>query len=141
MPLENPSYVAYGNIRPFRICVPRQVTPADHSNDNVIVEATNATVRPVGISQQGGRNAPLPANAGTVYAAADGEPLMVAGPGAAYSDLLLGGTVYAGNMVMATTDGTGIVATVGNYHVARAREYGVLGDRIPVQVDIGLMHA
>lgn len=139
MPLENQSYVAYGNIRPFRICVPRQVSPADHTNDNVVVEATAATVRPVGISQQGGRLTPLPANAGTVYAAADGEPIGVAGQGAAYTDLLLGGTVYAGNMVMAHSDGTGIVATAGNYHVARARMYGVAGDRIPVQVDIGLM--
>ena len=141
MPLENPSYVAYGNIRPFRILIPRQTSPADHSADNVVTEAADGTVCPVGISQAGGRLAPLPASAGTVYAAADGEPIAVAGLGAQTTDLLLGGTVQSGDLIMATTAGVGIKATAGNYHVGRARSYGVSGDRIPVQVFFGLTHA
>jgi len=139
MPLESPNWVAGASIRPSRILVASGA--ADHTKDRVCIEATNATTRPIGISQAGGREAPLP-SVGTVYAAKVNETLAVIGEGQQCSDLLLAATLQNGQLIMADSAGCGIVATgAGAWYVAQALGYGVAGDRIPVQVTIGQLQA
>lgn len=123
-----PSYLAGGTIRPSRF-----VRLSD-TEDFTVLEA-DANSKIIGISQEGGRTAPIPA-VSTVNAAEDGDTLNVYGP---TMDCLLelGGTVASGDDLKSDADGQGVVLTQGatNQEVgATALEGGISGDLIRVIV-------
>ena len=124
---------AGGNITPSRILVTSTATA------NRVIQATGATVQPVGISQRGTRNTPYQSGTATLddgFAAIAGENLTIFSNGDTCA-LELGGTVAIGAALMSDGSGRGITATTTNYTVAVASKAGVLGDLIEVQVLIG----
>ena len=108
------------------------------SGDNTVSTQTTSGGNTIGISQDGGRYAPVPSNtANPVEAAQTGEDLIIhlEGEPGAFPMLLLGtGGAAAGGELMSDTAGKGIPATVGKYVGARALVAGSAGDTIPVQV-------
>ena len=121
---------AGGNITPSRVLV-SSTTVA-----NRVIQATNATVQPVGVSQRGTRNTPYASGTATLddgFAAIAGENLTVFSDGDTCA-LELGGTVAIGDKLMSDTSGRGITATTTNWTVGIASKAGVLGDIIEIQV-------
>lgn len=89
----------------------------------------------IGISQDGGRAAPLPANtADPVEAAQSGESLDVIRPGEGREPMLLiAATLSAGDELMSDANGKGVAATTTKYVCAIALESGVSGECIRVR--------
>jgi hypothetical protein len=121
--------VAGGNIHPSRILVASAVQP------NQVLEASNATTQPVGISQKGTWKTPL-------QGFDDGLAAVAGGNLHIYSNgdtcpLEIGGTVTQGDILMSDGSGRGITATTTNWGIAKASKSAVLGDIIEVQVLIG----
>lgn len=108
------------------------------SGDNTVATQTTSGGNTIGISQDGGRYAPVPSNtANPVEAAQSGETLLVhlEGEPGSYPMLLLGtGGATAGQELMSHTDGKGIPATAAKYVGAKALVAGSAGDTIPVQI-------
>jgi len=121
-------YLAGGTIRPSRFV---KIGTTDFS----CLEA-DANEITIGISQEGGREAPIP-SVTTVNAAESGDSVQV------YQEseeclLELGGTVAVGGRIKSDADGKGVaVATTGTTvqeSGAFAAEAGVSGDLIRVRV-------
>lgn len=127
--MPSPNYIANGNIAPSRF------VKTDSSVDNRVLQC-GTNERPSGISQEGGREAPLPA-VSTMYAGKAGDPLLVYGEGDTCL-LELGGDVAAGDYLKSDTDGKGVaVASSGATAQevgARALTSGASGNKIRVQV-------
>jgi hypothetical protein len=90
----------------------------------------------VGISQDGGRYAPVPSNtADPVEAAQSGETLDVIAPGEQRDATLLLGTGGAtvGGHLMSDASGRGVAVTTGKHACAIALETGVAGEVIRVR--------
>ena len=127
------SYRATGTIR-----VSRFVTP---SADSSVAESNSGDL-PVGISQQGGRAAPVPANTTSpVEAAIAGDQLNVFSEGE-FCLLTLGvGGCTAGALLKSDNDGQGVAlaGTAGTreFYGARAIEAGTAGTLVRVQVLTG----
>ena len=89
----------------------------------------------IGIAQDGGRAAPLPANtADPVEAAQSGESLDVICPGEGREPMLvLAATITVGDELMSDANGKGVAATTTKYVGAIALESGVSGEAIRVR--------
>lgn len=90
----------------------------------------------IGISQDGGRYAPVPSNtADPVEAAQSGETLDVIQPGENRDATLLLGTGGAtvGGHLMSDANGKGVAVTTGKHAGAIALETGVAGEVIRVR--------
>ena len=71
-----------------------------------------------------------------VYAAESGDLLEVFGPGQE-TQLELGGTVSAGDMLKPDANGKGVTAASTNYYGAIAKHGGAAGEKILVVVERG----
>jgi len=133
MPATPPLLTAGGDIYPCRIV--KQSTAADFQ----ALQAT-ANDRPIGISYDGGKYAPLSDLVSDNPHAEDGDPVGL------YSDgeqclLELGGTVTRGGRIKADANGKGVaIATTGTtiqHFIAEALESGVSGEKIRVYIHRG----
>lgn len=124
------SYIADGDIRPCRF------VSADGTKDNRVVES-DANSEVVGISQEGGREAPLP-GVSTVKAAAADESLMVYELGERCLLELGENSVTPGALLKSDADGKGVdIATTGTTIQkigARAEQGGDDGDKVLVTI-------
>lgn len=129
---QTPNFLAGGDIRVMRF------VKQDTSADNQVLEA-DTNERVIGISQEGGREAPLP-SVTTNYAAQSGEPIHVYGPGEQCLLTLGSGGCAAGDRLKSDTDGNGVsIATTGvtkQFAGARALSAGNAGEAIRVLVEI-----
>lgn len=126
--MPSPNFIAGGNIRCSRFV--KQSTAAD----NTVLEA-DAGERTIGISQEGGREPPLP-SVTTMYAAQAGDNIHV------YGDteqclLELGDTVVRGDRLKSDADGKGVPAATTDLFGAIALTSGASGEKIRVQVQPG----
>lgn len=125
----NASYsaVAGGNIAPCRF-----VTMSESSGEPVVTQsAANDVVW--GISPKSTRRMAL-SGWDDGYAAIAGETMAVFGPGDDEALLEISETVTAGQLLQATTDGVGAVASANNDNIgAVALEGGASGDVIKVK--------
>lgn len=132
------AFTAGGTIRVSRF------VNLDSSDNNVVLEAdANETI--IGISQEGGRAAPVPLNTtDPVEAAQDGEQLNVHLPGGARKDISLcigSGGCNAGDRLKSDGDGKGVpIATTGT----TIQNYGAIAlaaasenELCPVEIVIG----
>jgi hypothetical protein len=132
--MATPNWVAGGDIRPSRFV--KQSTAADHT----VLEA-DAGERVCGISQEGGREPPLP-SVSTVYAGQAGDHMAVYGDGDQCLLELGSGGCTRGDRLKADADGKGVTAaTAGNHVGAIALMSGAENEKIRVQVQIGLVPA
>lgn len=111
------------------------------SGDHTVAAAGSGDV-PIGISQDGGRYAPIPTVTDSPpVAAISGEQLQVHFPGAPGVLLELGDTVTAGQKLKPSTGGVGIpVAGTGSLeedYGAIAMRGGASGEKVPVLVWYG----
>lgn len=111
------------------------------SGDHTVAAAGAGDV-PIGISQAGGRYAPIPTVTDSPpNAAISGEHLQVHMPGAAGVLLELGGTVTAGQKLKPSTAGVGIPVAgtdkLEEDYGAIALRGGASGEKIPVLVWYG----
>jgi len=124
------SRVANGTIKPSRFVYIDSTTPGGR-----VLQATGVTNPLFGISQTGTRNAPYPSlddgNAALVnenigvYTFADKE---------CWLELGVGGC-NAGDYLTADANGAGVVTTTtGNFVCAKAKQSGVQGDLVPVDL-------
>lgn len=110
--------------------------------DNAVKVAA-ANTFPYGISDQGGKFAPLPVvttDPPTHAEAGDGCTIHTPSSGSAQDStvmLRILATVTRGQRLMPSTDGKGIPATTGKYYGAMADESGVSGEMIRVTPLIG----
>src|ERR1043166_8839864 len=102
------------------------------TTDDQVTQASAATAPIVGISGVATRNPPY-STLDDGYHAIANENGQVNQPPRREAALQLGGTVAAGALLTADSDGAGVTATSGNYVGARAREAGTAGQRIKVQ--------
>lgn len=121
-----PRWVSSGNINPCRF--------VKVSGDNTVAQA-GAGEFTCGISQEGTKKPPLPGET-NVYAAEAGDSLEVFGPGQE-TQLELGGTVVAGDMLKPDANGKGVAAASTNYYGAVAKHGGASGEKILVIVERG----
>jgi hypothetical protein len=127
MPLNNMSYVAGEDLEPCRF-VKRSTT-----EDNTVVYADDGTAVIVGITFSGTKDAPIPLNT-TAYAAEDGDPIRVYGPGDR-CEVELGETITAANLnLTAGADGVAVAATSGDFVAAIAERAASSGEKVWVQV-------
>jgi hypothetical protein len=126
-------YFAQEQILPSRFLTTEGVT-ADYS-----VRVCDNADFPLFISDSYSRDAPIPSITADPQPLAEiGDPVAVIGPGGHPENetvlLQLGGTVSAGDLLMAnvTNDGTGIVAVEDNWVGAVADEGGASGEIIRV---------
>ena len=126
---------AGGTINVARIVV------ADTAAPNSAIQATGATVIPIGISSNASRANPDPAmsDATALVAAIVNENIEIHGEGSTEVDLTCAFAWTAGDLIMADADGKGIVATAGNYYVGQAACNGQVGALCPVRVTVGLV--
>ena len=124
MPNTPPNLMASADIRPCRF-----VTP---SGEFTVAES-NSGERPIGISQEGGRQVPLNDVTNDGLAAKSGENIRIFGEGDECL-LMLGGSVTAGDYVKPDNDGAGVTAGAAAIAGARALQTGVSGEKIRVQV-------
>lgn len=107
--------------------------------DNVVLQA-DADARILGISQLGGRAAPIPDNSNTTEAATSGESLMIYDSNGPDDEPLLelGETVARGTLLKSDANGKGIAADEGagtqEEIGAVASVSGVSGDLVPVRL-------
>lgn len=128
MTLENPQFIAGGNI------IPSRFVKWDLGSDNSVVQAT-ANTKIQGISQAGSREAPIP-GVTPVYAAADGEQLRIHGNNEVCL-LTAGADVVAGDDLKSDSTGRGVVVTAGTTTQevgAQALSSGAVNNLIRVQV-------
>ena len=126
MPLLNPNYVAGEDLYPKRI-----VTRATDEG-NAVNMADDGTTAPVGVTQNGTREAPIP-SVSTAYAALSGEPVRVHGLGDV-AEVEAGEALTDGCEVMAGTNGVAMVATAGNYVAGVCQKAVDSGDDAWIQV-------
>jgi hypothetical protein len=126
MPLNNPNYVAGEDLYPARF-VKRST-----SEDNTVLMADAATAAVVGVTFNGGREAPIP-SVTTVYCALDGEPVRVHGLGDT-CEVEAGETLTYGCEVMSGTNGVGMVGTAGNYISGICQKQVTVGQKAQIQV-------
>jgi hypothetical protein len=126
MSAVQPRFVSSGNIYPCRF--------VKISGDNTVAQA-GAGEYTAGISQEGTKKPPLPGETNT-YAAEANDLLEVFGPGQE-TQLELGGTVTAGDMLKPDADGKGVAAATTNYYGAIAKTGGASGEKIIVIVERG----
>lgn len=107
MPLLNPNYVAAENLYPARF------VKRDTSEGNAVSLADDGAAPIVGVTHNGGREAPIP-SVSTVYAALEGEPVRVHGLGDT-CEVEAGEDLTDGEEVMGSTNGVAITATAGSY--------------------------
>jgi hypothetical protein len=128
----NPSYFAAGDVN-----VARFVTPA---GDNTVEEA-DANELILGVSQEGPRLPPGIYGADAL-AAVSGEQLRVYGIGETCM-LEVGDSVSAGRYLKSDADGKGVHLATGTgtlqYYGAISLENGAAGEKIRVQVQLGLV--
>jgi hypothetical protein len=112
-----------GTTNPYRIL-------SGGTDVNEFVEATSATVTPVGISRDNSENT---ADANTVYD--DNAPMEIAYAGMAYVEL--GGTVVKFDRIMSNGSGQAIrhVNTDGAWCIGVIMQAGISGDIVPVMID------
>lgn len=126
---ESYSAVASGNIAPCRF--------VKYSTTAGQVTQCGAGEAAVGISQEQIRNAPY-GSLDDGYAAIANERLRVYGEPEQDVMLELGGTVTRGAFLKSDADGKGVATTTDqDKYGAIAREAGVSGDLVRVQVKIG----
>lgn len=135
--LCNPNFRASGNILPsyFVMC-----DPGVGENWKVLQAASGSidyTNAPIGISQEGTRNAPIPG--ASAYAAVDEDPIQVYGQGDVCLLTIGVGGCTAGNLLKSDATGKGIVlaASALQYYGARALETCIADDLCRVQVTFG----
>lgn len=106
---------------------------------NSAIQAVDGTIKPLGISQNWSRANPDPAqsDATALQAALVNENIGVWANGSTGIDLYCNATWSPGDLIMADSNGYGIVATSTNYHVGRAETAGVIGTYCAVTVDTG----
>lgn len=122
--------IANGNIKPGRF------VKIDTTNSNRVVQA-GAGDRIYGISKMGTRNIAL-SGLDDGYVAIAGEAVHIYGPGDPGVELVLGGTVTAGDFLKSDADGCGVVADTNlDDYGARTAVSGVATEQIPVEVLIG----
>lgn len=132
-PLDQPHFVANGNVAPCRFIAP----VVSSTGGAKAVQASSAAALILGVSTEATRNAPGgPADDG--YCAIAGEPLTYRGPGQ-IANLTLGGTVSSANTLLTTdSDGKGIAVDDTSdakiFVAAIALQPGVAGDKVPVYV-------
>jgi len=126
MPLNNPTYVAGEDLAPMRF-VKRSTT-----ENNAVLYADDGTVPIVGVTHNGTREAPIPSVSDSLVAA-DGEPVRVHGLGDR-CEVEAGGTITDGAELTATTDGTAVVASAGDYIAGIAERGCSSGDNVWIQV-------
>jgi hypothetical protein len=124
---HSPRYLAGGGIAPSRFV---KIDTTSGANFTVI-EASAATDKIVGVSQEGTRLAQIEGLTTDEDAARSGENLRVYGPG---EECLIkaGGTITQGDWLTATTDGKAVAITASGtvVHAGFALESGVSGDLI-----------
>lgn len=125
---------AGGTINTCRIVVP------DTSHANGAIQASNGDVLPLGISSQAGRLHPDPnyTDAAVLEAAQTGEPVGIYPSGSVGVGLLCAEAWTAGDLIMADSNGKGIIATTGKFYVGVAESNGTLSAICPVRVQTGL---
>jgi hypothetical protein len=109
---------------------------ASTTEPNTALQANSATRPPIGIAVNYNRANPDPAmsDATALIAALVNETIGVHYAGETGIDLLCAATWAPGDLIMADSNGQGIVATSGNWFVARAQSAGVIGALCPVDV-------
>lgn len=114
-----------GNVTPSRF--------VKLQTDNTVVLA-GAGDDVFGIAQASTRNQALSGWDDGYAGIVGSPPINIFGPGDDEAPLELGGTVSAGQLIKAGTNGVGVVSTTDKDRVgARAKRSGVNGDIIPVQ--------
>jgi hypothetical protein len=131
VPLENPSFFASGNIG---ISTFVSLTPGN----SYYVSAATGSTPIIGVAQEGTINAPGTGANVNNYAATQGFQLRVYGPGET-ALIVLGGTVSAGDYLVATTNSFAITQALTasgpeSYIGGQALENGVSGVTIPMRV-------
>lgn len=117
---------ASGDINPSRFVV---------VSGPFLVAQSTATGLPIGVSQQGSAEAPIPGASG--LAASAGQLVQVYGEGEMCL-LSIGGTVAAGQFLRSNANGQGIAVVGQERYAAQALEPGVVGDRIRVFIHDGM---
>lgn len=120
--------IASGNIKPGRF--------VKISGDNTVSQCSTGE-RIYGISKMGTRNLAL-SGFDDGFVAIAGEAVHIYGPGDPGCELVLGGTVAAGDYLKSDSDGCGVVADTNlDDYGARTAVAGVATEQIPVEVLIG----
>lgn len=129
------SMYANATINICRILIP------DSAHTNSVKQAINGTIRPTGVSGNGGRLRPDPdfAQSDVDVAALAGENVAVFADGSRSVDLYCNAAWSPGDLIMSDASGYGIVATSGNYYVGRATGPGTVGTLCPIDVEPGLL--
>jgi len=112
----------------------------DTSHTNQVIQATDGTVPPSGISTDACRLPPDPNyTSSQLQAAANaGEIIKVFPVGAVGVSLYCNAAWNPGDLLMSDASGYGIVCTTGNYYGARAQGPGTVGALCPVDIVTGL---
>lgn len=114
---------------------------ASTTEPNTVLQASNATAVPQGISVNYNRANPDPSMSDNtaLIAALVNENIGVHSLGETGVDLTCAFAWSPGDLLMSDANGQGIVATTGNWYGAQAQSAGVVGALCPVNVVIGLM--
>lgn len=128
MPLTNPNYVAGEDLYPARFVKRSTVTGAN----NTVLMADAGTAPLVGVTFNGGREAPIP-SVTTVYCALSGETVRVHGLGDT-CEVEAGENLTEGAEVTAGTNGVAMLATAGNYVGGIVQHAVNSGEKAQIQV-------
>lgn len=137
--MPTPNYVAGGNILPSRF------VKVSTAADNTVLQSTDgagsAGDRVCGVSQEGGREPPLP-SVTTMYAGQAGDNILVYGNTQTCLLTIGSGGCTRGDRLKSDANGKGITAsTAGNNYGAIALRSALENELVEVEVQIGLVPA
>lgn len=135
--MPTPNFIAGGNILPSRFVKPSTAA------DNTVLQATAGSVaegdRVIGVSQEGGREPPLP-SVSTMYAGQAGDAMKVYGDTEVCLLTIGTGGCTRGDRLKSDANGKGLTAsTTGDHYGAIALSSASENELARVQVQIGVV--